>query len=579
MSTPEPIEEISAARQWRELAFLAVATVLCLAPFLDKAYCIDDPLFLWAGRHIQSHPVDFFGFDINWEGFQQPMYDNTKNPPLGCYYIALAAAIVGWSERALHGAFLLPAIGTIWGTWRLAQSLCRAPVAAALAALVTPVFLVSSTNVMCDTLALCSYVWAIVLWKQGLDVDRLEWLVASAFLIAVSTLTKYFAVSLIPLLAVYTFLRQREAGVASGTELARKLALFLIPILLLACYQWGTAHFYGRGLLFDAADTARHVRSHDGRPFWNHALTLLCFSGGCLAPVACCAPWFVPRSWMGGLGALAAAIGWGLFATKPEAISALSDVPQFRAELSAQIGLFAAAGGLVLWLAAADLRDRRDSSAVLLALWLWGTAFFAGYVNWTCNGRSILPMAPAAAILLVRRIEDRTGAPPVLGLSWRWGLVPALALGLAVAWGDYRYAGAAREAAGNIAEFARLRRRTLWIEGHWGFQWYMEAAGAKSVDFHNPLIRTSDYLAMPSLIKSTAWRVPQDPLGKVLQVFNVPGSSWLATLDKQSAAGFYASVYGPMPFVFGSFPPELFVVFEIFDDNVFGEDPRSSPAE
>jgi hypothetical protein len=39
-----------------------------------------------------------------------PMWDITKNPPLACHYLAAAAAVVGWSEAALHAAFLLPAV-------------------------------------------------------------------------------------------------------------------------------------------------------------------------------------------------------------------------------------------------------------------------------------------------------------------------------------------------------------------------------------------------------------------------------------------------------------------------------------
>ena len=39
---------------------------------------------------------------------------------------------------------------------------------------------------------------------------------------------------------------------------------------------------------------------------------------------------------------------------------------------------------------------RRD--ALLLALWILGTCVFAALLNWTTNGRSILPLVPAAAI-------------------------------------------------------------------------------------------------------------------------------------------------------------------------------------
>src|SRR5215475_8135491 len=37
-----------------------------LAVFLDKAFHIDDPLFLWTARQITAAPGDFFGFELNW---------------------------------------------------------------------------------------------------------------------------------------------------------------------------------------------------------------------------------------------------------------------------------------------------------------------------------------------------------------------------------------------------------------------------------------------------------------------------------------------------------------------------------
>jgi len=45
-----------------------------LAPFLHKAFDIDDPLFLWMAQQIAKHPFDPYGFEVNWAGFRQPMW-------------------------------------------------------------------------------------------------------------------------------------------------------------------------------------------------------------------------------------------------------------------------------------------------------------------------------------------------------------------------------------------------------------------------------------------------------------------------------------------------------------------------
>src|SRR5215471_4158590 len=128
--------------------WLVLLTFACLAPFLNKAFHIDDTLFLRAAQQIQKHPTDFYGFNMNWFGVTQPMVDNFDNPPLTCYYLALAAAVAGWGEPALHLAFILPAVMAILGVFSLAKYFCSRPAIAAAVALSSPVFLISATTLM-----------------------------------------------------------------------------------------------------------------------------------------------------------------------------------------------------------------------------------------------------------------------------------------------------------------------------------------------------------------------------------------------------------------------------------------------
>src|SRR5438105_3198072 len=128
---------LSAHPNWTLTLLVAAA----LIPFLAKPFNMDDPLFIWAARHIQTHPLNPYGFEINWFGTLTPMWEATKNPPLACYYLAIAGAVVGWSEVALRSAMLLPALPVILGTHRLARQVCRHPLFAACVSLATPAFL------------------------------------------------------------------------------------------------------------------------------------------------------------------------------------------------------------------------------------------------------------------------------------------------------------------------------------------------------------------------------------------------------------------------------------------------------
>jgi 4-amino-4-deoxy-L-arabinose transferase-like glycosyltransferase len=170
------------------LAVLSVMTVLFLAPFAGKAFNIDEPLFIKAARQIVERPLDPYGFHVLWYDTDMPMSEVTKNPPLASYYIALASTLLGWSEVALHLAFLPLALAMVAGTFLLARRFCRHPFLAGLVALSTPVFLVSSTTVMCDTMMMAFWVWAVLLWIEGIERDDMVWLTAASLLVAASAL-------------------------------------------------------------------------------------------------------------------------------------------------------------------------------------------------------------------------------------------------------------------------------------------------------------------------------------------------------------------------------------------------------
>src|ERR1700735_1756080 len=110
---------------------LTAVTLACLVPFLGKAFHTDDPLFIWTARHIQSHPFDFYGFNVYWSYLEQPMSREMQNPPLTAYYLAGVGTVFGWSERALHFGFLFPALALVLGTYCLARRFCAHPFAAA----------------------------------------------------------------------------------------------------------------------------------------------------------------------------------------------------------------------------------------------------------------------------------------------------------------------------------------------------------------------------------------------------------------------------------------------------------------
>jgi hypothetical protein len=519
------------------LIALLVATLACLLPFCTKAFHMDDPLFLWTAQQITHHPLDPYGFDLVWYYLQMHMWAVTKNPPLASYYAALIGRVAGWSELAMHLAFLLPAVALILGTYQLARRFTKHPLIAAAATLFAPAVMVSATGVMCDNMMLALWIWAAVLWIKGLDLPKPLYLLSASLLIAASALTKYFAASLIVLLLTYSIFHRRR--------LENRLWYLLIPVAALVQYQLWTQSLYGQGLLSDAFSYASN-EGKDWTGIVGQTLLGLSFLGGCALPALAFAfmLWsrkqFLGLASVSGLLALCVYLKW---------IDMTAPIPSsYWGAVSLQLGFYLAGGICVLALAVADLRQHRDTDSLFLMLWVSGTFIFATFLNWTVNARSILPLIPAAGILIARRLE----AVRLSRLKVAIPLAACCFLSLWITWGDADFANSAREAAHRVHEKTAHQPGSVWFAGHWGFQYYMQQFGAQPYDQNNNLSHPGDTLIMPEN-NSNLFEVSSDV---IYQVMDLPLHRGVITMRDTRGAGFYASFRGPLPFSFGPVPPE-----------------------
>ncbi|HTL54365.1 MAG TPA: glycosyltransferase family 39 protein [Candidatus Limnocylindrales bacterium] len=463
------------------------------------------------------------------------------------YYLAGAAILFGWSEIGLHSACVILAVCVVLGTYRLAQNFCMKPWLAALAALFSPGFLVSSTTVMCDVGMLAFWIWAVVFWTEGTKQPSLLKLAISGVLIGMAILTKFSAICLIPLLAAFSLIENKIIG--------DWLAFFLIPIGILVAHELLTLDLYGYPHFFFANDFAQSHHTNLIKAF-----TTLTFIGGCFATGLLCSPYLGGRMfWFligcGGISLFALAILGGLMAKNYHWI-----VGHTRIAVEIQILLWSTAGLGVLVLAFSEAWHKRDANSWLLALWVVGSFIYAAFFYFMVNARAILPMTPAVAILMARRFEQNL---TVLPLGLRLSLVASAALSLLTAWADCQQAKGVRETAELVCSKYSSRSGRLWFQGHWGFQYYMQAKGARPVDFANPQLTAGDFVCSPELNSN---EFPLNPQNSTLDhVFSVHNFPWLATLNDKVGAGFYSSHWGPLAFTIGHVPPEKVSVHALKD--------------
>jgi hypothetical protein len=236
-----------------------------------------------------------------------------------------------------------------------------------------------------------------------------------------------------------------------------------------------------------------------------------------------------------------------------------------RWSLVIQVAFWSACGFALLAALARYIWTNRSADNAMLGLWIAGTFCFAVFVNWNVAARSILPMAPAAAILAARmwtrRIETAAPAARAAAAWQAWTALGAgVGLALVVCAADASLArtqiDAARQISDAIAQNPDRADRKIYFAGHWGFQYYMQRRGAIALDKRRTTLAVGDVVVLPE--NNTALIGLPPGAARTAAALRLDLMPMVSTMRVQSGAGFYTDVWGPLPFAIGSVPPERY---------------------
>jgi hypothetical protein len=101
-----------------------------------------------------------------------------------------------------------------------------------------------------------------------------------------------------------------------------------------------------------------------------------------------------------------------------------------------------------------------------------------------------------------------------------------------------------------------------WFQGHWGFRYYMQAMGARPVDFLRTGMERGDLLVVPEN-NADACRLPKAQFIASTNLLEIKLPQPISTMRWRSGAAFYASFYGPLPFAFGASETERYYLFRL----------------
>ena len=322
---------------------------------------------------------------------------------------------------------------------------------------------------------------------------------------------------------------------------------------------------YGHSMLLNASRYALEFGGKDGN-YLSRLVIAISFVGGCLAGIAFCTPLlWSRRTILSMILALPFILYLGFLTINVQAdIFKSTGSPQSML-LQSQFAFFSlAAFCLATILLRSLITDYRNPESWLLAMWILGTFLFCSTLNWTSNARSILPMVPAAAILLVRSLEQfnpgwKQFAPWLRQLP----VVASGVLAILVAWTDAHWADTARAAAHYFHTLPRFadNREGTYFTGHWGFQYYMESYGFAPLDIKQTQLKLGDTIILPDNNSSVfTYIVSPQSWTEALRWRALP---FMATMRPEVGAGFYSSSWGPLPFSLGLVPDETYRVLTV----------------
>jgi hypothetical protein len=519
-----------------------LVAALALVPFRHKAFTIDDHVFMFMAKHATKDPLHPTAFELVW-GDVPGRVQLASGPVMA--WLLIPSALADGAEWVAHAAQLAMLALAVVGSVGLAIRVGLAPfqaMAAGLLVACTPAALGMAGTAMPDVPAMALGVAGLerlVAWRQE---RRAYQATLSAVLLGLAPLTRPHLVLVLgigALLLVGDFLR-RDAW---RVRLSAWTPLVAAPILMVGiALLVRDPHPSSAGIV--AATASVSSLSPVGS-------NLLAFPIHWVLALPLAVPWILLRPG-------STLVRWGGIALVVAAVVLVS-ILQLR---FAGAAVLAAIGAWVLLEIALDAWRRRDS--LQLALWSWLFVALSAVPYPHLPSKYLLASAPAAAILVARRLSGvaPVRARVVLAATCALGV----ALGVAILAADAAFAGLGRRAAAELVAPNVAAGHRVWFVGHWGFQWYAEKAGGRPVTLTPPYPASGDLLVV-----SRESQPGYDVLAMLAERY--PRATLLARVEDSSpggrimngrlGAGFFSQGWGYLPWAWGDDVLDVFDLWRI----------------
>jgi len=528
------------ARGWRNpyVLLALLVGVVCL-PFINQPFHIDDRIYLEVADNILEKPLYPYDYPAVYEGFEAPDAASHSHLPLTSYYLALVKLLTrSEKEWIFHLAFLIFPILAAWGMYDLAQRFVRFPFAAAVLLVVSPVFLVLSHTLMTDVPLLSLWILAFSRFFRISDgsLRTADWVT-----LAVGIFGAAF-VSVTTIIPVFLF---AFAAVASGRPekpASRRLLAILLGTPFVIWFLWFLLAYihYRRFVLVNTFLHMNQRAAFDWGLFGVKALSFVLNLGALfLLPLL---------AWV--------ALAWGFRLRLALGVFFATFVP-FYAWISGWswlqtllFALFLSTGLLIVGSVIGSIGRKAFDNQNWWIMLLWFAAVVCAclLLYYSGSARYTLPAVPVVVLLAIRQMERRIKEEYLLRNLLCMAVLLTGAYSLWISFGDYRFAAVYRQAAAELTTKYSRPDRVIWITGEWGFRYYMNQAGARTLLQTRTGPQAGDIIIKPFIAMPWVTLYDSGEYTDLLEQRYAQNDSSVRLLDFASRAGFYSTGWGLLPF-------------------------------
>ena len=528
-----------------------ILLVISLAPFANKAFHVDDTLFIYSARHITHDPFRPYDFTVNWTGFKEPAWSANRNPPVSSYILSVLIKIFSEREAPLHICYIIFPVICMAALYYLSGSFIKNKALACLFLFISPGFFVSSTNLMSDIPQLAFYLAALAFYIFGFEKNKRIFFVLSGICAGLAILTKYTAVTIIFIFLLYNLIFKKSFRIS---WLSFAVSLCMLAFWGMWCiYSNKTPHFL---TIFSSGCAFFWEKKSPIKALSVNLSEFIVFLSACSLVIV-----------FFGLGTPGrkkskSLLSWLVIFLISAALTTVTRhafrSPENKLEYLF-VFLFIMLGIMFLRNCLLYLKTHaNDTRFLFLFIWFVINSCIA-VPNYTIAARFILPVLPPLVLLLIYLAETNNVSHKFFGKGAYAVYMIIFAVTILVAHSDYCFANSYRN-------FSRVVRQTfpgkrIFFVGHWGFQYYMEKEGFEALDFEKASLRKGDMV----IIASSTSGMYSDALVKLMQPYRLyeDKKRGIFTLMYPDKAGFYSGGYGPLPYMPPSGFAEQYQVYEV----------------